>query len=860
MAPGPQWLMIDADRGIDQATWLRKRVELATTTKAPETSVRSVGVKIAEDFTAEFPRDVTFYDPKRKRMETSDEALERTAKRENQVLKWVCNHWAAIASSVQQPIVPVSIDLLDARAAGEGRVRARSARDFFMAANPKIAKETREELRKRDIRDPGKVQIAINTAYSEAIEHAKEANEYAQYEEDSRKDKENTAAARAERQAEAAESSMVVDRERVIADLQYTIHKYITALAAKTETSILVAFGGLDGNGKPRKWMLSSEEDGPNDILPLLTRDSVGEFHEVFDEWITARYPAVAPHARASPYMAPLSHPDAPSLPTTLSRPATPSLPSPPARATTAPGDPPSPSPASPVPSDDMISAPLHASSSPAAPAPFSKATAASPPARASPASSAPLGAVMHVPSRSVSPCSPSSVKNAEQAAALELSQPYRHDTESRVNSPPAEKLVEEQGEDLDVNRESTPPPSADCEESPAQTASGGTPDAQDHHAKAPRKRKAADAKIPEVHLLKLVMARQRATSPARRTRSSLARDAAALLSPTKTKDTQDPHRLAFKNFAKCLADQQPRCPRVCSHKASGKQLQYLRENSDDGRYFVRCQEKMCSLHNRPQYVTEALSNADLCLLRDKRAICEEERKAARKAARLEKQLARRILQGAMDEARRSLGHHRTLDSNVEEDHYNSESDSMEAEAKHELDDDGFDGDIEAIPFALHSTDSDAVETARSPVRPSRIATDGVVASRIPFWIVHAYIEDGAPALTFQFDFPPGLGIGPQQIFEPFALGHRAKIAYQSRRTNGWVFTHYDKLDFIALLLDSGEELVWVKWGVTNLPGLAAHVGPPQWPTKPAASSTSTRKATPRKVAYDPDDVIDLSD
>lgn len=82
MAPGPQWLMIDADRGIDQATWLRECVQLATTTKALETSVRSVGVKIAKEFTAKFPRDVTFYDPKRKRMETSDEALERTAKRE----------------------------------------------------------------------------------------------------------------------------------------------------------------------------------------------------------------------------------------------------------------------------------------------------------------------------------------------------------------------------------------------------------------------------------------------------------------------------------------------------------------------------------------------------------------------------------------------------------------------------------------------------------------------------------------------------------------------------------------------------------------------------------------------------------
>lgn len=83
-----------------------------------------------------------------------------------------------------------------------------------MAAHPEIAKDTRKELKELDIRDPGKVQIAINTAYSKAIERAKEANEYAQYEKDSRKDKEDTAVAHAERQAKAAESSTVGDRER----------------------------------------------------------------------------------------------------------------------------------------------------------------------------------------------------------------------------------------------------------------------------------------------------------------------------------------------------------------------------------------------------------------------------------------------------------------------------------------------------------------------------------------------------------------------------------------------------------------------------------------------------------------------
>lgn len=84
--------------------------------------------------------------------------------------------------------------------------------------------------------------------------------------------------------------------------------------------------------------------------------------------------------------------------------------------------------------------------------------------------------------------------------------------------------------------------------------------------------------------------------------------------------------------------------------------------------------------------MTEALSNADLRLLQDKRAVCDEERKAARKAARLEKRLAKRILQGAVDEHRRLLGQHRRLDSDAEEDHV--DSDTMEAMEEHELNDD----------------------------------------------------------------------------------------------------------------------------------------------------------------------------
>lgn len=96
-------------------------------------------------------------------------------------------------------------------------------------------------------------------------------------------------------------------------------------------------------------------------------------------------------------------------------------------------------------------------------------------------------------------------------------------------------------------------------------------------------------------------------------------------------------------------------------------------------------------MRNRPQYVTEALSNADLRLLQDKRVVCDEERKAVCKAAQLEKRLAKHILQGTVDKHRRLLGQHQRLDeSDAEEDHV--DSNTMEAMEERELNGDIVEG------------------------------------------------------------------------------------------------------------------------------------------------------------------------
>lgn len=202
----------------------------------------------------------------------------------------------------------------------------------------------------------------------------------------------------------------------------------------------------------------------------------MGDFHEVFDEWITAHYQTVAPHACPLPYIAPLSRAVTPSPPTTQSHPAAPSLPSTPAGAETmspngtTPANLSSPSPASHAPSDNATPEPQNASSSPTAPASSGKPIPASPPAHPSPASSAPPG-----------------------------SEPNAPDAESHIFSD-MEESTQEPGEDVEANQ-STCSPSADREQGAAYVSSSGTPDAQECRAKAPRKRKAAEAQMNEVYV-----------------------------------------------------------------------------------------------------------------------------------------------------------------------------------------------------------------------------------------------------------------------------------------------------------------------------------------------------------------------
>ena len=99
-------------------------------------------------------------------------------------------------------------DLLDARAAGVVRTRAKSARDLYVAEHPEITETTNAKLKADGISALGDVMMAHNKARSEAIAAAKADGSYAAYEERARQLKE---AAATDRTAGAADEDDNLD-------------------------------------------------------------------------------------------------------------------------------------------------------------------------------------------------------------------------------------------------------------------------------------------------------------------------------------------------------------------------------------------------------------------------------------------------------------------------------------------------------------------------------------------------------------------------------------------------------------------------------------------------------------------------
>ncbi|KAI0706329.1 hypothetical protein C8Q76DRAFT_800780 [Earliella scabrosa] len=289
-----------------------------------------------------------------------------------------------------------------------------------------------------------------------------------------------------------------------------------------------------------------------------------------------------------------------------------------------------------------------------------------------------------------------------------------------------------------------------------------------------------------------------------RRTRSSLARNAAAFLrSPTKTVDTKDVVRLRFKEFAKCLADLGTPCEPDSGcrdHPMLEKQLQYLTKTPDDGRYYVVCKDESCNKYNVPQFITKRLPAKWLKILARRRELYHTETTLIDEVDRLDRKLATHLVK--LPQASRANGGRpsssRVPDSESSDEHSASESTN---DSDSESDDD----------FGDDHAGQSLFTPATVQARPGPPHCDTQ-----PFWEIVAYTEDGKPPTSFEFPFPPGTT--PVDMFAVFDLKPTDTVAYHCSRSQQWVYGRVRKLSFDTLLLNSGERLVWVKSGVKNCP------------------------------------------
>ncbi|PIL31918.1 hypothetical protein GSI_06622 [Ganoderma sinense ZZ0214-1] len=285
---GPQWLVVDATRNIDQLSWIleRARRDLALVIGPNPDPRYKHKTKYAEDVAADFEerwdRKMVAWNKDAGRMETEEEALRRTCNRLVQAKKWVTNNWAKIIEGYNKP--QPFLDLLVAPS-GE-KIRARSARDLFVAANPDIRTRVRKEMKDRGVVEAGSIQTAINEEYTRAIQEAEARGDFQSFIDSAAAEKAELAAEREVQDSAriAATSDPKVERRTTLRNLRCTIQTYIDQLAAQTDTAMFVVIGGRDEEGKRTKWILSSTTGESYDIKPQLKDNA--NFHELVNRWV----------------------------------------------------------------------------------------------------------------------------------------------------------------------------------------------------------------------------------------------------------------------------------------------------------------------------------------------------------------------------------------------------------------------------------------------------------------------------------------------------------------------------------------------------------------------------------------------
>ncbi|GJE96004.1 hypothetical protein PsYK624_121970 [Phanerochaete sordida] len=284
--PTPVWF-----ESPNEKTWLENR--LLQDAQQDPANMAAYRERIAREFLAKFPGTPTpreiLKNKKVVRVETEDEAQARCSRRYKQCVTWIKNHRKIVLMGATGGTGAPEFIRLDEYKPEAHVGRARSARDIYISDHPEIGRAIRSSAAAEGL---SKAQLCakVNDAYTEAL---KADPARADYERRSNDEKAQKAAERAtmkeKREAEQADQpSDSAGRTKVLNDLEFTLSQYVCKLAAQTQTEILVLYGGRDAKGFLRKWLLSSRQGQPEDIVGsiLLPDHPAHSILEVFDDYL----------------------------------------------------------------------------------------------------------------------------------------------------------------------------------------------------------------------------------------------------------------------------------------------------------------------------------------------------------------------------------------------------------------------------------------------------------------------------------------------------------------------------------------------------------------------------------------------
>ncbi|KAI0081938.1 hypothetical protein K474DRAFT_1703411 [Panus rudis PR-1116 ss-1] len=281
----PKWFVLDPECGIYQEKWFRERV--SRDFEANSGRLGEYAKELTKEFDEKFPQNTPapIRDKSRKkrfiRMETEEEALKRTKGRSGQILTWLCNHQKELREGA--PTKPKILDLQQYNEDEAPRIRAKSPRDFFVAAHPEIGQQARAEAIAKGEKN---VQAYIYQVYSQKIKEA-DMTEFIRLSEEDKKAK---AVARESQSKESSRepSTPKEDRKQMLVNLWYTALESSQRWAAQSDTIVFILMGGINENGKLMKWLVSSQHDQPGDIALAIQDCNHPGFSalEAFDDYV----------------------------------------------------------------------------------------------------------------------------------------------------------------------------------------------------------------------------------------------------------------------------------------------------------------------------------------------------------------------------------------------------------------------------------------------------------------------------------------------------------------------------------------------------------------------------------------------